>query len=247
MFRRLQASAGFSWAVRAIAFTNLAFSIVALAVFFGHRSISRPRKSMVDIRAFQEIGYVSFTTALFFVFLTYYIPSFYIPLFAITKLKVSNNLSFYLVSIINGVAFFGRTLPFLFGQRIGVIQIFVFWTFAGVILLFSWIGISNLPGFIVFCCIWGFIIGVLAAAPVVVGSHPIISPTLGDIGTRMGMCWGIASFGILIGAPIAGALVDVQAMDFLHAQIFSGMTMLAGGLCLLLPWYKIMKYTQHHK
>lgn len=52
---------------------------------------------------------------------------------------------------------------------------------------------------------------------------------LKELGTRMGTCFGVASFGLLAGNPIAGALVDVRSGSFIRAQVFGGVVMLGGG------------------
>jgi uncharacterized integral membrane protein len=55
-----------------------------------------------------------------------------------------------------------------------------------------------------------------------VAVHPLISPHPDVIGTRMGMVWFVASIGILIGAPIAGALKSSSSHSFLGLQVFAG-------------------------
>ena len=41
------------------------------------------------------------------------------------------------------------------------------------------------------------------------------------IGTRLGMSWMFGGIGVLIGAPVAGALVDTHRASFLPAQTFA--------------------------
>ena len=118
----------------------------------------------------------------------------------------------------------------------------MFWTAAAVVVLFVWIAINNVPGFVVFCVVWGFILGVLNTAPALVLAHPTLAPSSSVIGTRLGMSWSVAGLGILVGTPIAGALVDVNTAHFLPAQIRGGSVMAAGGLCLLGPLIAFWKY-----
>ena len=204
---------------------------------------SQPR-SLVDPRAFTEMPFLFLSLALFFIFISFYVPLFYIPSYATFKLKTSDDFAFYLLAITNAGSFFGRTTPYLLSKYLGPIEILVFWAFTAVVLLFAWIGILNVPGFIVFSALWGFVSGVLVTAPIAVVAHPAISPSLSVIGLRLGMCWSMAAIGILVGSPIAGALVDLHAANFISAQIFSAVMMAAGSLCLIWPMIAIFRYRQ---
>lgn len=197
---------------------------------------------MFDLRAFTEIPFLFFALALLLIFVAFYIPLFYIPSFAIYKLKTSDDFAFYLLAITNAGSFFGRTIPFLIANRVGSIQTFIFWAAAAVVLLFAWLGINSVPGFVVFSAVWGFISGVLVTAPAAAVSHPTLSPSMGVIGTRLGMSWITAAMGILIGTPIAGALVDLETDNFVKAIVFSGSVMAAGALCLIPPLMAVLRY-----
>ncbi|KAF7946728.1 hypothetical protein EAE96_009713 [Botrytis aclada] len=243
MFRRLEPKVGFGWAVRAIGFINLGTLAVSLAILSRHkRPKSATKKALFDFRAFTELPFLGFAVSLLLIFVAFYIPLFYIPSYAIYSLKIDENLSFYLLAITNAGSFFGRTVPFLIANRVGSIQIFVFWTVAAVIVMFSWLGIHNEAGFVVFCIIWGFISGVLVTAPAAAVAHPTLSPSMSVIGTRLGMSWITAAIGILIGPPIAGALVDLNTDYFVKAIVFAGVVMAAGAVCLMPPLLAAMKY-----
>ncbi|THV49896.1 hypothetical protein BGAL_0174g00130 [Botrytis galanthina] len=229
MFRRLEPKVGFGWAVRAIGFISLGTLAVSLAILSRHkRPKSATKRALFDFKAFTELPFLGFAVSLLLIFVAFYIPLFYIPSYAIYSLKIDETLSFYLLAITNSGSFFGRTVPFLIANRVGSIQIFVFWIVAAVIVMFSWLGIHNEAGFIVFCIIWGFISGVLVTAPAAAVAHPTLSPSMSVIGTRLGMSWITAAIGILIGPPIAGALVDLNTDYFVKAIVFAGVVMAAG-------------------
>ena len=243
MFRRLEASVGFGCAVRAIGFVNLATCVIALVIFSRHKGAPpKPARSLVDLRAFREPAFTSFSLALFFIFLAFYVPLFYIPSYATLSLGMTPDLAFDLLAITNAGSFFGRTVPFLLANRLGALQIFAFWTVVAIILLLSWIGIHNVAGFVVFCVVWGFVSGVLVTAPAAAVAHPTLSPSMSFIGLRLGMSWSAAALGVLIGTPIAGSLVDVSTAYFVNAQVFSGVIMTAGALCLVWPVVTVVRY-----
>ena len=60
--------------------------------------------------------------------------------------------------------------------------------------------------------------GILSLGPSVVVS---LSPGLGVVGTRFGTCASLASFGVLIGTPVAGAILHGNEMILLVSAGFS--------------------------
>ncbi|KAL9085922.1 MAG: hypothetical protein Q9165_007405 [Trypethelium subeluteriae] len=245
MFRRLSPGSGFGWAVRAIAFVNLGISIPTLIILCRKPGTRAPKARMVmDPRAFREPIFGMFAAALFFQFLAYYIPLFYLTTYARTKVHTGTNFAFYLLAISNAASFFGRTMPYLLGARVTPIQILIFWDAVGIILLFSWISVSSTAGMVVWTIAWGFLSGVLVTAPAASTSHPTLSPSLDVIGARLGMSWATASVGVLIGAPIAGALADVGKAQFAHAQIFAGAVMAGAVVLLIIPLVAAQRFNR---
>jgi predicted MFS family arabinose efflux permease len=248
MFRRLQPRVGFGWAVRSIAFINLGLSAIALAILSRHRP-PKPaaKRTLFDLAAWKEPAFALFALALLFLFLAFYMPLFYVPSFALYNLHKGEDFAFDMLTVTNAGSFLGRTLPFLMGNRIKPMQNLFFWTCAAIVLLFSWMGIHNTGGFVVWCAIYGFVSGVLVTGPAAAVVHPVLSPSMAVIGTRLGMSWATAAIGILIGTPIAGALVDVRTSDFVHGEVFAGAVMAAGVVCLIHPLVKVTKYKAQEK
>ena len=60
------------------------------------------------------------------------------------------------------------------------------------------------------------------------------------------MMWGISSFGALAGTPIAGALVNLDTAEFLHAQIFAGCMMVGAVLLQIWPTFRVVRYDLEH-
>jgi MFS family permease len=236
MFRKLQPSIGFPWAVRAIAFINLALALLTLAILFRHRPPPTPApRPLLDLKALRSLPFNLFALSLFLLFTAYYVPLFYIVTFARTALHESTSSSFDLLAITNASSFLGRTVPYLLGPRVKPIYTLLLWSFIGAVLLFSWPAIHSPAGFIIWCVVWGCVAGVLVTAPTSTIAHPVMSPSLSVIGTRMGMLWSFAAVGALVGAPIAGALADAKTASFLHTQMFAGAVMVGGVACLVWP------------
>ena len=79
---------------------------------------------------------------------------------------------------------------------------------------------------------YGFISGSIQA--VVPATVAFLCPDLSKIGTRLGMTLAVGGLGLLIGSPIAGAILDSQSAagkeEYSGLLIFSGILVFAGGL-----------------
>jgi MFS family permease len=248
MLRRLVPTIGFAWAVRAVALVNLVLAAAALAIILPHRPQHAGQwHALFDLRAFREPSFALFALALLFDYVAFYIPPFYIPVYATAALGQSQDFAFDSLALVSAGSFFGRTVPMLAAARVGSLQVHLAASAAAVVLLFAWMAIHNVAGFVVFCVLYGVISGVLVAAPSAAISHPVLAPSMSVIGTRMGMSWMFGGVGVLIGAPIAGALVDVRRADFVQAKGFAGAMMAAGSLCLIVPLFAVLRYNRKNR
>ncbi len=153
MLRQLMPRIGFGQAVRSVALVNLGCALIALAIICQRPNEAYPAWRLLDLSALRETPYALFTFALFLICLPYYVPFTYIPLFAQTALHSSENLAGYLLAIANAGSIFGRVMPYVLNSRFTPIRLFVFWTLVSTALLFGWIGITKIQGFVVWCVI----------------------------------------------------------------------------------------------
>ena len=109
VLQRLIAEVGFPWAVRTMAFIMLATLGVGIALL---RPRLPPRKSgpLVDFSVFKDPAYTTFVIGLMLGFTAFFIPFFYAESYAL-NIGVDANLSFYILSIMNGAGMIGRLLP----------------------------------------------------------------------------------------------------------------------------------------
>jgi MFS family permease len=242
MFRRLQPSIGFPWAVRTIAFIVLLLSILTCMILCRRPGKRGRARRLVEGKAFADLTFMLFSGSIILVMMAYYIPIFFVPAYARTKLGTSDDLASYMLAIVNGASTFGRTLPYLLGTRVKPIHTLFFCYVAGAIAMFSWIAVTSVAGFIVWLCYWGFLSGIVVTAPSSIVAHPILCPDMHYIGTRLGMMWGIGSLGSLVGGPICGALVNLEAAEWLHPQIFGGMVLVGAVLLQLWPTAAVLSY-----
>ena len=247
MLRRLEPTIGFAWAVRSVALVNLILAVVALAIILPHRPPPQPlKRALFDLSALREPNFIFFALALLFNYVAFYIPPFYVPIYATAVLHKSQDFAFDALAVVSAGSLIGRTVPMLAAPRLGILQVYLLATAGAAVLLFSWIAIHSVPNFLVFCVWYGLLSGVLVSAPSAAISHPVLSPSMNVIGTRMGMGWMFGGVGVLIGSPIAGALADVQKAQFAPAQGFAGSMLAAGSLCLIVPLIAVLSYNRKH-
>ena len=137
---------------------------------------------------------------------------------------MSPNLSFYTLSLLNASSIFGRILPNLIADTTGPLNIMLPSVLITFTLAFSWLSIHTSASLIVFCILYGFFSGTFVSLPPT--TIVTLSPSLGVVGTRMGMCFAIAGLGLLAGTPVAGQLI--LRVGFRAAIAFSGGTTALG-------------------
>ena len=244
LVRRLIPRIGFGWAVRVIAFIAMIDTAVALLLL---RPIPKSphRRKIITLNALTELPFLFFSISLFLGFMAFWIPFVYLPSFGIFSLHMEEDSAFYMLCVLNAGSFLGRILPALVAQKAGPMQVFVGATVICSVLLFGWIGVVNVSGFYAFAALFGFFSGVLVSVPPATVAHPVLSPSMSVVGTRLGMSWSFTGLGVLVGSPIAGALIKELpdgSMDFLDAQIFAGACMVVAAAVLVVPLVAIWRY-----
>ena len=237
MFRRLQPRIGFAWATRVVGLIALATFSVALAAYHPYRVKTRTRRSLIDRDALREPAFMVYIVAFLTLCCGYFVPLFYIPSYAISHLGTSGDLAFYLLAVANAGSFVGRLLPGLLPHWLARVEAFPVATASTGLIVLLWLEVKNLGGFIAFCVMYGVSSGILITLATIM--VPLLAPAgmvQERIGTRLGMSYFGAGIGILIGSPIAGALTDTSAGDFVGAQGWGGATLLGAAALLIYPW-----------
>ncbi|EFE38640.1 hypothetical protein TRV_06689 [Trichophyton verrucosum HKI 0517] len=207
IFSRLQPRIGFPWATRVIGFIILATQL--LPVFLMKpRSVptKRARYNVVDTTAFRDSPYMLLNLGLIFGFTGLYIIFYYIQLYSLEETHISHVLESYLLVIINGSSLAGRLIPGFYADRIGSINVQTIVAFISALLTFCLIAIKSAAGLVVFCVIYGFSAGAFMGLPA--AGVVNLSADKSKIGTRLGMTLAVVGCGVLVGNPIAGAILN---------------------------------------
>lgn len=107
---------------------------------------------------------------------------------------------------------------------------FIPMSFASGVMMLCWPAVSSIAGLYAWTALYGFFTGAIQS---------LMPSGLGKLtadprkqGTRMGMGFTIISFAVLIGQPIAGAIISANWGSYAGAQVYAGVCLLSG-MCSL--------------
>ncbi|KAH7370849.1 MFS monocarboxylate transporter-like protein [Rhexocercosporidium sp. MPI-PUGE-AT-0058] len=229
IFHQLQPRIGFGWATRVIAFIMLATLAVSMSVLKARVKPSSKRQ-LLQLSAFREIPYTMFGVAEFLGFMGLYIPFFYVQLYASQKTDMSGTLGFYMLPLLNFASIFGRIIPNFLADKMGPFNILIPCSLISAVLAFCWIKINTTAGLIIFCIFYGFFSGTFVSLPPT--TVVSLSPDMGVVGVRMGMSFSLAGLGLLIGNPVAGAILG--SGSWLGVQVFCGASVALAALACII-------------
>jgi MFS family permease len=236
MFHKLISPLGFGWTARVVAFVALAGLSFSLAVMKMHPSHKQTR-SPLSWTMFRDPPYFILNCGLFFALMGLYFPFFYLPTYFISFLHSDSDIGFYSLAILNAASVFGRIMPGLLADRFGSLNAIVPISFITSILAFVWIAIRNEASAIVFACLYGYGSGAIVSLPPTIVAR--LTPNMSILGTRIGISFIFAGTGLLIGNPIAGALLDLEYAVFWKAQLFSAIMLTAAAIFFM--WVRLLK------
>lgn len=239
IFEYVQMSGGFRWAVLTIALLLLVVDVFAVFVIRLKTLPSSPR-AILALEMFQERDYKILCLIFFLGFIGLYIPVFFVQSYASEIPSFPSSLVIWMIPILMAASGVGRVVPNIIAEQMGNVNTFLPVIVGLVILSFSWIGVkSSAGGLVVFALIYGFFCGgfVSLVPPVIVST----APNMQKLGTRIGMALTCGSFGVLIGNPVAGAILG-DTHQYLGLQIFGGSCLLlAAAFCFILRRLKSAK------
>lgn len=225
MLKRLS----FGWSVRVLAFIMLATCSLSLITLKPRRSTVSKRKVTFDYKAFVENKpYGLYTLATIFTLAAQYTPAFFIQDYAVERANTDEELASYLLPILNAFSVVGRIAPNIIADKIGGLNVLTPSMTIATILSFVWIAISTPAGCIVFSSIYGFTIGCILSLPQFVIASLCTDRSV--IGTRLGNAFAVGSFGLLLGPPVAAAIL--QSGSWLGTQLFAGFLLAISSIAL---------------
>lgn len=173
----------------------------------------------------------------------FYFPMFFLQLDSI-KHGLSVTFSFYSLVILNAANCVGRVTSGFIAAITGVPNLTIVATISCGILNLGFIGLSNLASATVLGVIYGYFAGLYIGAWVPLMAD--LTPDLSELGARMGICFCMSGFGILIGTPISGALLTSNYTWWIPS-LFSGVIALAGSMMYIIMRLMLSKRGQKER
>ncbi|EGU72507.1 hypothetical protein FOXB_16982 [Fusarium oxysporum f. sp. conglutinans Fo5176] len=205
MARMLLPTIGFGWTMRAMGFIQLGTFAIALVSGVPRQS---PRKSgpIIDWSVFGEAAFTLYLLGAFLAFLGVFFPFFFLSSYAREKQGLSYIDSLNLTLVLNGIGFPARLIPSFIARHTGTMNVFIAFLFSSAL-----------------CGVQSLFLAVVT----------IINSDMSKIGARLGIISAGVGIGALLGSPISGAIISASGGSYVGAQIFSGSTLVVGGLFVL--------------
>ncbi|PNP50661.1 hypothetical protein THARTR1_08679 [Trichoderma harzianum] len=215
---------GFPWATRIIAFICLVMGCISVCLMkkrLPHNKNTSTRiGSSIDFKALRDPKYALTTLAVFLVEFAVFIPYTYISSYAIHA-GMATQRAYLLNALVNVGAIPGRALPGYAADRFGAFNVLAICSTTCAALIFAlwYTAGTNEAAIYSFTVLYGFWSGAaISITPVCISRVCNIE----DIGKRTGTAFFIASFGVLIGLPIAGAILKTDGGSYNGVIIFAG-------------------------
>ena len=158
-----------------------------------------------------------------------YVVLFYIQLYSVEHTAINHNIGFNSITMLNASSIVGRVVASYLADKIGPLSISIPCTLTAAVLSFLWIGARSTSSITAISVLFGMSSAAFFALP----SPTVISLSedLGSVGLQIGLMELFAGAGLLMGTPIAGALLGDQ--HWLNIQVFAGALITAAVLCML--------------
>ncbi|KAJ5350590.1 hypothetical protein N7541_008317 [Penicillium brevicompactum] len=165
--------------------------------------------------------------AMFITYFGMFAPFFYTTSYAV-EMGFSTTLAFYTVSIVNGASFFGRILPGIVADRYENFNCCIVATVSAGIVALCWTKVTSVAGLVLWSAAYGFASGGILSLQQACAAQVAMPGTLG---LAIGSVSGSTALSAMANVPISGALVEKYG--YLSLSIFSGVSLLVGGVLLI--------------
>ncbi|KAI0118928.1 major facilitator superfamily domain-containing protein [Nemania sp. FL0031] len=211
---------GFGWALRIIGFICVAAGATASYLLRKRLPPNKKAGASIDLTSLSSPRFAATALATFLVEFAVFIPYTYICSHAIHA-GLDRQTAYLLNALLNAGAVPGRALPGYIADRFGPFNVMCVTALACVatILGLWYTAGTNAARVVAFAPLFGFWSGAaISLTPVCIGQ---VCRTE-DYGKRSGTAFFLASFGALVGIPIAGAILELNQGSYHGLIIFAG-------------------------
>ncbi|EFY95232.2 Major facilitator superfamily domain, general substrate transporter [Metarhizium robertsii ARSEF 23] len=211
---------GFGWSVRIVGLICAVSALFACRLVKKRLPHNKTAGARMDLGALLDLKYALATLAVFLAELAVLIPYTYISSYAL-HVGFEAHMALLMNSLLNVGAIPGRALPGFVADRFGAFNSFLVTAAACAASVFSlwYTAAGGRMAVISFTVLFGFWSGAtIALTPVCVSRVCRIE----DYGKRSGTTYLVASVGVLVGAPVAGAIIRAGDGSYCGIMVFSG-------------------------
>ncbi|BCS07995.1 hypothetical protein ALUC_20365S [Aspergillus luchuensis] len=163
----------------------------------------------------------------FIIYFGMFSPFFYVSSYGVAK-GFSSSLSFYTISMLNGASLFGRIIGGILADKFGRFNVCIVFTILSGVVCLCWTKATSVAGLVVFAVAYGFASGAILSLQQACALQLATPKT---VGLAVGVVMGATALSAMAGIPISGALV--QKYGFLALSVYAGVSLLVGGLLLI--------------
>ncbi|KAJ7153928.1 MFS general substrate transporter [Mycena crocata] len=230
---------GFPWAVRFVAFINAFLLLVANLIMKPRPLLSTSEP--VDMTAIlNDRPYWITILGIFLGFLGVFIPYFYLQLFAFTQ-GVDPSFLTWIIPILNAGAMVGRLMPSFLADRYGPLNVIIPCGVTSGTIMWGLLGVKSVSGVAAFALFYGLVSGAFLSLTSPAVAAFSTSPTMNDIGLRIGISCLFTGLALLGGNPIAGALLSAPAYTWWRPLTFGSVVLLVGSSLILYARQAVVK------
>ncbi|WWC90946.1 uncharacterized protein L201_005884 [Kwoniella dendrophila CBS 6074] len=170
----------------------------------GHKNVNGPKPDAKSF--FKEPPYVLICIGTFFTAWGVFFPIFFLQYFAELN-GTSANLTSYMVAILNAASVVGRTLPNMFADQFGALNLLTIMCLLSSAMCFAFFGAAkSTAGLIVVAILYGAASGAFISlmSPAILST----AKSQNEVGTRMGISMLFLGLAALTGSPLGAAILD---------------------------------------
>lgn len=222
---------GFPWAIRVIGFLAGGLCIAACFLLRTRLPPNKHAGATIDLKALMDVKYGMTTLAIFFIEFAFFIPLTYISSYAI-HVGIDPQNAYRMVAFLNAASVPGRAMPGYFADRLGRFNVMAATSLICSLFIFAlWLRSGDDEVSVtVFAIMFVFWSGTaVSLGPVCVAQVCKIE----DYGKRNGTTFAISSIGVLVGIPIAGAILNRSGTNYSGLIVFGGALYVAGSIAFL--------------
>ena len=108
-------------------------------------------RALLHLSAFRDALFNIFSLAIFLCFVGIHFPFFYVTIYGSRITNLPDDISFYLLPVLNAGSVYGRIIPALVADKAGSLNTILTCGVAATILAFAWLGITDTAGLWVLC------------------------------------------------------------------------------------------------